>query len=84
MYGKIGLQDYIWNVHENIVYIMIAIFTILGQKTAELNDYHILLTMLYIFLSEFGLNSRNLTLHPRDCYPLDTRSYLKYQLHVRI
>ena len=41
-------------------------FSLLFVKTitAEFYDSHIILTMICIFLSEFGLKSRNLTLHP--------------------
>ena len=48
----------------NEVYI-ITIFTIFGQNT-EFRDNHILLSMICIFSSEFGLKYRNLTLRPTE------------------
>ena len=59
------------------IYNIETIFTSFGQNTAEFfYDNHILLTMLCIFLREFGLKWRNLLLHPTENIvpPLDTRS----------
>ena len=42
---------------KNIVYNIITILTIFGQNTAEFDDNQILLAMICIYLSEFGLKS---------------------------
>ena len=65
-----------------MVHNMVTIFTIFGQNSAEFYDNRILLTMIFMFLSETVLKSRNLALYStenekkvlKQCFPLDTRS----------
>ena len=55
------------------------IFNNFGQNTAKFYDNHILLTMICIFLSEFGLKSHCKSTEKgkvflKHCPPLDTGS----------
>ena len=58
------------------------IFTFVVKNTAECYDNHILLTMLCIFFTEFGLKTRILTLHPTVEFILQNYKHILGNKHL--